>query len=108
MAFGAGRIGMNVQLAEVSPEPLVRLCVQRLIAKEQDLMLGQGLMQLIDLAIAERLRQRYAFDVGADARCNWCDADAFITHGATSQYVGLYSAAYPIIVYWHNRLLFRP
>ncbi len=42
--------------------------VERLIAKEQDLMLHQRLVQLLDLAVAERLGERQAVDLGANAR----------------------------------------
>src|SRR5215470_1461651 len=83
MAFRPGCAGMDVQFAEISAQPLVGVDVQRLVAKEQNLVLRQRLMQLLDLAVAERLRQRDAFDVGADARRYWRDADGFIAHGTT-------------------------
>ena len=53
--FGPGVLRVNVQFAEISAEPLVGFHVHRLIAKEQNLMLRQRLMQLFDLTVAERL-----------------------------------------------------
>ena len=55
MSFGARRVGVNMQLTEISAEPLVGFHIQRLIAKEQDLMLRQCLMQVLYLTIAERV-----------------------------------------------------
>ena len=55
MSLRTGRAGVNVQFAEISAEPLVGFHIQRLIAKEQNLMLRQRLMQLFDLTVAERL-----------------------------------------------------
>ena len=57
--------------------------VKRLIAKEQDLMLRQRLVQLFDLVVAERLGERQAVDLGANAGRHWRDVDGFIAHGAT-------------------------
>jgi hypothetical protein len=42
----------------------VWLLIERLIAEEQH-QIGQCLVQLLDLMIAERLRQRDASDIGA-------------------------------------------
>ena len=55
MSFRPGRAGVNVQFTEISAEPLVGFHIHRLIAKEQDLVLRQRLMQLFDLTVAERL-----------------------------------------------------
>ena len=68
MSFGPGRAGVNMQFTEISAEPLVGFHIQRLIAKEQNLALRQRLMQLLDLTVAEWLRKRDAFNIGADAR----------------------------------------
>jgi hypothetical protein len=73
---------MDVQFAEIPAQPFVRVDVQRLLAKEQNLMLRQRLVQLLDLTIAQRLRQRQPFDVGADSGCHRRHCDRFITHGA--------------------------
>ena len=62
MAFRPGRAGMDVQLAEIAAEPLVGVHVHRLIAEEQHLVLGQRQMQLLDLTVAERIRERDAGD----------------------------------------------
>ena len=66
---------MNVQLTEIPAEPLVEFHIHRLIAEEQHLMLRQRLMQLLDLAVAERLGQRDAGNLGADARRHRRDGD---------------------------------
>ena len=53
--FRPRRARMNVQFTKIAAEPLVRFHLQRLIAEEQNLVLRQGLMQLLDLAVAEWL-----------------------------------------------------
>ena len=55
MSLRTGRVRVNVQLAEIAAERLVAFHVKQLIAKEQDLMLRQRLVQFLDLAVAERL-----------------------------------------------------
>src|SRR6516225_8895528 len=85
MPLRTGRVRVNVQLAETAPERLVAFHVKRLIAKEQDLMLRQRLVQLFDLAVAERLGERQTVDLGANAGRDWRDVDGFIAHGATFQ-----------------------
>src|SRR5262245_2946001 len=83
MSFGPGRAGVNMQFTEISAEPLVGFHIQRLIAKEQNLALRQRLMQLLDLTVAEWLRKRDAFNIGADARCNRRDTYGFVADGMT-------------------------
>src|SRR5215467_3249893 len=83
MSFGPGRAGMNMQFTEISAESLVGFHIQRLVAKEQNLVLRKRLMQLLDLTIAEWLSQYDALDIGADARRNRRDADGSIGHGMT-------------------------
>src|SRR6516164_214300 len=74
---------LGMPLAKISAERLVAFHVKRLIAKEQDLMLRKRLMQLLDLAIAERIGERQAVDLGANAGRDRRDIDGFIAHGAT-------------------------
>jgi len=62
--------------------------VERLIAKEQDLMLRQRLVQLLDLVVAERLGERQAVDLGANARRDRRDVDGFVAHGVTQSSAG--------------------
>src|SRR5215831_10757771 len=69
MPLRTGRVRVNVQLAETAPERLVAFHVKRLIAKEQDLVLRQRLVQPVDL--------------GANAGRDRRDIDSFIAHGAT-------------------------
>ena len=83
MSFGPGRARVNMQFTEIAPETLVRVHIHRLVAKEQHLVLRQRLMQLLDLTVAERLGEREARNLGADARCNRRDLDGFIAHGMT-------------------------
>src|SRR5215467_14932399 len=90
MSLRTWRVWVNVQLAETAPERLVAFHVKRLIAKEQDLMLRQRLVQLLDLAVAERLGERQAVDLGANARRDRRDVDGFVGHGVTSRVRGIY------------------
>src|SRR5262245_12515417 len=89
MSFGPGRAGVNMQFTEISAEPLVVFHVQRLIAKEQNLVLRQRLMQLLDLTVAEWLRQHDAFNIGADTRCNRRNIYGFVAHGMTFRWCRL-------------------
>src|SRR5215813_4978195 len=83
MSLRTRRVWVNMQLAETAPERLVAFHVKRLIAKEQDLMLRQRLVQLFDLVVAERLGERQAVDLGANAGRDRRDVDGFVAHGAT-------------------------
>src|SRR5262245_43903113 len=85
MSLRTRRVWVNVQLAETAPERLVAFHVKRLIAKEQDLMLRQRLVQLFGLAVTERFGERQAVDLGANARRDRRDVDGFVAHGATFQ-----------------------
>src|SRR5262249_891886 len=78
MSLRTRRVRVNVQLAETAPERLVAFHVKRLIAKEQDLMLRQRLLQLFDLAVAERLGERQTVDLGANAGRDRRDVDGFL------------------------------
>src|SRR5262245_40024463 len=80
VSLGAGRVGVNMQFTEVAAEPLVGFHIQRLIAEEQNQVLGQRLMQLLYLMVAERLRQGDAFNIGADARRHRRHTYGFIAH----------------------------
>jgi len=60
MPLRTGRVRVNVQLTKIAAERLVAFHVKRLIAKEQNLMLRKRLVQLLDLAIAERIGERKA------------------------------------------------
>ena len=84
MSLRTGRVRVNVQVAKIAAERLVAFHVERLIAKEQDLMLRQRLVQLLDLVVAERLGERQAVDLGANARRDRRDVDGFVAHGVTS------------------------
>ena len=88
MSFRTRRIRVDVQLTEISAESLVGFHVQRLIAEEENLMLGQRLMHLLDLPVAERFRQYDALDSGANTRRDGTDADGVIGHGKSSRATG--------------------
>jgi hypothetical protein len=90
MSLRTGRVRANVQLAKIAAERLVAFHVKLLIAKEQDLMLRQRLVQFLHLAVAERLGERQAVDLGANARRNRRDIDGFVAHGVTSRVRGIY------------------
>src|SRR5260370_28770240 len=68
MSLRTGRVRVNVQVAKIAAERLVTFLVERLIAKKQNLMLRQRLVQLLDLAVAERLGERQAVDLSANAQ----------------------------------------
>jgi hypothetical protein len=88
MSLRTGRVRVNVQVAKMAAERLVAFHVERLIAKEQDLMLRQRLVQLLDLVVAERLGERQAVDLGANARRDRRDVDGFVAHGVTQSSAG--------------------
>src|SRR6266436_4719923 len=83
MPFGPRRVRVDVQFTEISAKPFMGFHVERLIAEKQHLVLREGLMHLLDLAVAERLGPRDALDIGADARRNRRDTDGSIAHGMT-------------------------
>src|SRR2546421_11747100 len=90
MSLRTGRVRVNVQVAKIAAERLVTFLVERLIAKEQNLMLRQRLVQLLDLAVAERLGEPQAVDLGANTRRDRRDVDRFVAHGVTSRVSGKY------------------
>ncbi len=53
MTLGTRRVRMDVQISEVPSEPLLLVEIDLLVAKEQDLMLRQRIMQVFDLPIAQ-------------------------------------------------------
>jgi hypothetical protein len=83
MSLRTGRVRVNVQVAKIAAERLVGFHVERLIAKEEDLMLRPRLVQLLDLAVAERLGERQARDLRANTRRDRHDIDGFVAHRAT-------------------------
>src|ERR1700730_6066424 len=90
MSLRTGCVRVNVQVAKIAAERLVTFLVEWLIAKEQNLMLRQRLVQLLDLAVVERLGERQAVDLGANARRDRRDVNGFVAHGATSRVRGKY------------------
>src|SRR5271166_5897574 len=88
MSLRTRRVRVNVQVSKIAAERLVRFHVERLIAKEQNLMLRQRLVQLLELAVAERLGERQAVDLGANARRDRRDVDGFVAHGVTLSSAG--------------------
>ena len=68
MALRAGRVGMDVQLAEQPAECLVLVERQLLVAEEDHLVRHQRIVHLLELLIAERLARSIAGDLRADGR----------------------------------------
>jgi hypothetical protein len=77
-----GDAGVNVQIPEIPAKPLMSFDIERLIAKEQYEVIRKRLMQVLDLAVAQRLRQIETLNLRADARRDRCNADG-LSHGGT-------------------------
>ena len=80
MAFGAGRVRMDVQLAEQAAECLVLIEGQLLVAEEQHLMRHQRVVHFLELLVAERLAQVDAGNFRADGRGGRLHLDGFVWH----------------------------
>ncbi len=80
MAVGAGRVGMDVQVAKVAAEPLLLIEVDPLVAEEQNLMFRQRGVKLLDLPVAERGSQVDVGDLGADDRGKRLHLDGVVGH----------------------------
>ena len=75
---------MDVQLAEAAAELLLLVEVDLLVAEEDDEVLGERVVDLLELLVAERLREVDAFDLGADHRAQGYDANGLIRHWGTA------------------------
>ena len=82
MALGrlGGRVG--VQRAEAEAELLLARQRQRLIAKEQHLVLQQRVVQLLELLVAEGPREIETGNLGTDPRGRRNDGDGLEWHVA--------------------------
>src|SRR5689334_5873129 len=69
---------MKVQIAEQSSEREVLVLGQMLVAEEDHQILGERAVDLVERAIAERLRQIDAGDLAADDRRQLVDGDRVI------------------------------
>jgi len=69
-----------MQLAETAAEILVLVDGEVLVAKEDHQILHQRIMHLLELLVAQRLRQIDAVDLCADARRQLADFDGLIAH----------------------------
>jgi hypothetical protein len=74
---------VNVEVPEIAAKPFVSFDIERLIAKEQNEVIRKCLMQVFDLAVAQRLGQTDAFNFRADTRRARCNTDGLIGHGNT-------------------------
>src|SRR5262245_32430449 len=74
---------MNMQLAEPPTETLMLIHIDRLIAKEDHEILQQGAMNLIELLIAEPLRQIDPMNLGANVGSDLAHLDAVVAHRRT-------------------------
>jgi hypothetical protein len=61
----------------------MRFEIDFLIAKEYDLVLSEGLVELFDLAVGERLCQIDIADFCADVWRKWCRGDGLESHEPT-------------------------
>src|SRR5690606_3878360 len=66
--FGQTLQGVNLKFTEVLANTFERGRVELLIAKEYDLMVGDGLLQVADLLVLQRLGQ---IDAGNDSTDGW-------------------------------------
>src|SRR5262249_7306825 len=74
---------MNVQLAEPTTEVLLLIHIDRLIAKEDHEILQQGTMDLIELLIAQRLRQIDPMNFRTNVGRHLAHLDGVIAHWCT-------------------------
>ncbi len=79
--------GMDVELAEMLAEMLEGRHVDRLIAEEDDAVVEKRLVDVVDLAVGQRLLQIDARDLAADMRGEPLHLDRFITHAQRSRSV---------------------
>src|SRR5215469_13169158 len=79
---------MNVRLAEIAHQALVRFEVDFLAAKENNAMRNNGVVHFFDLAIGKRSLQIDIADLGANIRRARRDGDgvivAYLAHGVIS------------------------
>src|SRR5262245_48047807 len=74
---------MNVQLAEPPAEVLLLIHIDRLIAKEDHEVLQQGAMDLVELLIAEPLRQIDPVNFRTNVRSDLAHLDGVVAHWCT-------------------------
>jgi hypothetical protein len=74
---------VNVKPAETPAEFFLLVEIDVLIAEENDEMLGQGVVDFLELLVAEWLAQVDALDLGPDDRGQWLDGDGLVGHGVT-------------------------
>ena len=65
----------------------VPLLVQQLIPEEEHLVFQEGPVQLFELAIAQRLAEVDALNLGANAGRNGCDGDGIVGHGLCLSFI---------------------
>jgi len=68
------------QIAEETPERLVLVMRQMLVAKEDHQVFHQRIVDFLELLIAERSRQVDPVDLGADMRGQLGDLDRLVGH----------------------------
>ena len=76
-----GRLAdMGAERAKIAAEPDLIVEADLLIAEKDHLVLDEGLVQLLDLIVRQRLGQIDIADFRADMRRNRLDRDGFIVH----------------------------
>src|SRR6516164_56951 len=74
---------MNVQLAKPPTEVLLLIHIDRLIAKEDHEVLQQGAMDLVELLIAQRLRQIDPMNFRTNVGRHLAHLDGVVAHWCT-------------------------
>lgn len=75
VARHALHIGMDVERAPALAEGDVLVGREGLVAEEDDVVLEEGLVDVVELRVGERLRQVHAFDLGAEMGREGLDGD---------------------------------
>ena len=80
--------GMHVQLAEEAAEILLLLRRQVLIPEEDHAVVDERVVDVLERALVERLREIDAVDLGPDVGGELVDAKRCVRHGPSSFAVG--------------------
>jgi hypothetical protein len=84
LGMSLGRVpgGVDVQLAERAAQRLLPVEVEGLLAEEEDLVLDQGVVQLLELLVAQGPAEVDAGHLGTDPRCHRGHLDGLVAHVA--------------------------
>ena len=79
---------MSAERTEMARQPDLVVEADHLVAEENHLKACEGIMQLGDLLVRERLGQIDIADFGADMRTGRCDRDGLVGHAGTYRSCG--------------------